>query len=70
MWPAARGCAVVLTFDVDAESGVLWEFPERRRRLGIMSHQAYGPRDGLPRLLRVLGATRGARHVLRAGLHR
>jgi peptidoglycan/xylan/chitin deacetylase (PgdA/CDA1 family) len=52
---------VVLTFDVDAESGVLWEFPDAVRRLGIMSHQAYGPRAGLPRLLRIL-----ARHDARA----
>ncbi len=60
-WPGNAAAAVVLTFDVDAESGVLWEFPETVRRLGIMSHQAYGPRVGLPRLLRVL-----ARHRARA----
>ena len=60
-WPGGATAAVVLTFDVDAESGVLWEFPDTARRLGIMSHQAYGPRAGLPRLLRVL-----ARHGARA----
>lgn len=60
-WPGGATAAVVLTFDVDAESGVLWEFPDTARRLGIMSHQAYGPRAGLPRLLRIL-----ARHGARA----
>lgn len=60
-WPGDATAAAVLTFDVDAESGVLWEFPDTVRRLGIMSHQAYGPRTGLPRLLRIL-----ARHGARA----
>jgi peptidoglycan/xylan/chitin deacetylase (PgdA/CDA1 family) len=60
-WPGSAAAAVVLTFDVDAESGVLWEFPGAAQRLGIMSHQRYGPRVGLPRLLRVL-----ARHQARA----
>jgi peptidoglycan/xylan/chitin deacetylase (PgdA/CDA1 family) len=60
-WPGDATAAVVLSFDVDAESGVLWEFPEAASRLGIMSHQAYGPRVGLPRLLRIL-----ARHDARA----
>jgi peptidoglycan/xylan/chitin deacetylase (PgdA/CDA1 family) len=60
-WPDGTVCTVVLSFDVDGESGVLWDFPESARRLGIMSHQAYGPRAGLPRLLEVL-----ARHDARA----
>jgi peptidoglycan-N-acetylglucosamine deacetylase len=60
-WPHGKRACVVLSFDVDAESGVLWEFPDARRRLGIMCHQAYGPRTGLPRLLRIL-----ARHDARA----
>ncbi len=60
-WPGGAAAAVLLTFDVDAESGVLWESPGAARRLGIMSHQRYGPRAGLPRLLRIL-----ARHQARA----
>jgi peptidoglycan/xylan/chitin deacetylase (PgdA/CDA1 family) len=60
-WPDGVTAAVILSFDVDAESGVLWESPDTARRLGIMSHQAYGPRAGLPRLLRIL-----ARHEARA----
>jgi peptidoglycan/xylan/chitin deacetylase (PgdA/CDA1 family) len=54
MWPEGFKAAVILTFDVDAESGVLWEFPDTTRRLGILRHQAYGPLVGLPRLLRIL----------------
>ena len=60
-WPDGYRAAVVLTVDVDAESGVLWEFPDTASRLGIMAHQAYGIRAGLPRLLRLF-----ARHDLRA----
>jgi len=53
-WPGDATAAIVLSFDVDAESGVLWESPGAARWLGVMSHQAYGPKVGLPRLLRVL----------------
>ncbi|HET7928725.1 MAG TPA: polysaccharide deacetylase [Actinomycetota bacterium] len=53
-WPSGNRAAVAVTFDVDAESGVLGEAPEAASRLGIMTHQAYGPRAGLPRLLRIL----------------
>ncbi len=53
--------AAVLTFDVDAESSVLFDAPEARERLSIMSHQAYGPRVGVPRILRIL-----RRHGVRA----
>ena len=60
-WPERYRAAVVLTVDVDAESGVLWEFPDTASRLGIMAHQAYGIRAGLPRLLRLF-----ARHDVRA----
>ena len=60
-WPEGFKAAVVLTVDVDAESGVLWEFPDTASRLGIMAHQAYGIRAGLPRLLLLL-----ARHDLKA----
>ena len=53
-WPAGKRAAVAMTFDVDAESGVLGETPEAVNRLGVMTHQAYGPRTGLPRLLGIL----------------
>lgn len=53
-WPGGKRAAVAMTFDVDAESGVLGETPEAVNRLGVMTHQAYGPRAGLPRLLGIL----------------
>jgi len=42
------------TFDVDAESAVLWGTPHNADRMSVMSHQAYGPLVGVPRLLRIL----------------
>jgi peptidoglycan/xylan/chitin deacetylase (PgdA/CDA1 family) len=43
-----------LTFDVDAESPVLALGREHALNLGVMSHQAYGPRVGVPRILGLL----------------
>jgi peptidoglycan/xylan/chitin deacetylase (PgdA/CDA1 family) len=43
-----------LTFDVDAESPILAIGREHARNLGVMSHQAYGPRVGVPRILELL----------------
>lgn len=43
-----------LTFDVDAESPVLAEGARHARNLGVMSHQAYGPLVGVPRILDLL----------------
>jgi peptidoglycan/xylan/chitin deacetylase (PgdA/CDA1 family) len=53
-WPAGKRAAACFTFDVDAESPILFEHPESAAWLDVMSHQAYGPRTGVPRLLRVL----------------
>ena len=41
----------VLTFDVDAESVVLAEDARHADNPMLMSHQAYGPEVGVPRLL-------------------
>jgi peptidoglycan/xylan/chitin deacetylase (PgdA/CDA1 family) len=46
-----------LTFDLDAESSVLWDHPEAAGYLDVMSHQAYGPRTAVPRLLDILRRT-------------
>lgn len=53
-WPnrARAGCAV--TFDVDAESAILAVNRRYAARASTMSHQAYGPKVGVPRLLNVL----------------
>jgi peptidoglycan/xylan/chitin deacetylase (PgdA/CDA1 family) len=53
-WPeqARAGCAI--TFDVDAESAILAVDRRFAARASTMSHQAYGPKVGVPRLLSVL----------------
>ncbi len=53
-WPAGKRAAACFSFDLDAESPILSEHPEAAGWLDVMSHQAYGPRTGVPRLLRVL----------------
>jgi len=60
-WPAEYRAAAAFTFDVDAESAILADSPAAARRLSVMTHQAYGPLTGLPRLLRIL-----ERHGIRA----
>jgi peptidoglycan/xylan/chitin deacetylase (PgdA/CDA1 family) len=53
-WPAGRTAAAAITFDVDAESAILSSVPGSERRLSLMTHQGYGPRTGVPRLIRLL----------------
>jgi peptidoglycan/xylan/chitin deacetylase (PgdA/CDA1 family) len=53
-WPDGVRAAACLTFDVDAESAILVEHPESAAWLDVMSHQAYGARTGIARLLRML----------------
>lgn len=53
-WPEGRRAAAAFTFDVDAEAGVFAHDPDASARMSLMSHQAYGPTVGVPRLLRVL----------------
>ena len=53
-WPDGVRAAACFTFDLDAESPILFEHPEAADWLDVMSHQAYGPRTGVPRLLRLL----------------
>jgi peptidoglycan/xylan/chitin deacetylase (PgdA/CDA1 family) len=60
-WPPGVRAAACITFDLDAESPLLYEHPETARQLDVMTHQAYGPRTAVPRLLRLLD-----RHGLRA----
>jgi peptidoglycan/xylan/chitin deacetylase (PgdA/CDA1 family) len=43
-----------LTFDVDAEAVILAESGLYARNAGVMSHQAYGPLVGIPRILDLL----------------
>jgi peptidoglycan/xylan/chitin deacetylase (PgdA/CDA1 family) len=53
-WPDGYRAAACFTFDLDAESPILFEHPEAGAWLDVMTHQAYGPRTGAPRILRVL----------------
>jgi peptidoglycan/xylan/chitin deacetylase (PgdA/CDA1 family) len=56
-WPDGPRAALSLTFDVDAESAILAVDPVYAGRLSTMSHQAYGPKVGVPRILRMLERT-------------
>jgi peptidoglycan/xylan/chitin deacetylase (PgdA/CDA1 family) len=53
-WPAGVRAAACFTFDLDAESAILFDHPETAGHLDVMTHQAYGPRTAVPRLLRLL----------------
>jgi len=53
-WPVGARSAASFSFDVDAESAVLFADPSSAGRMSVMSHQAYGPVTGVPRLLALL----------------
>lgn len=53
-WPQGKVAAASFTFDVDAESAVLWGNESAGARMSVMSHQAYGPLVGIPRILDLL----------------
>jgi peptidoglycan/xylan/chitin deacetylase (PgdA/CDA1 family) len=53
-WPEGYRAAAVLGFDMDAEDVALTVDPTSRHRLSAMSHQAYGPITGVPRILDLL----------------
>lgn len=53
-WPEGKKAAFALSFDVDAESAILAMDPAYASRLSAMSHQAYGPKVGVPRILAML----------------
>ena len=53
-WPDGKTAAAAFTFDVDAESAILWGNDGVGARMSVMSHQAYGPLVGIPRILDLL----------------
>jgi peptidoglycan/xylan/chitin deacetylase (PgdA/CDA1 family) len=53
-WRGDAAAVVLLTFDVDAETPLLAAGETYETHLSTMSHQAYGPRVGLPRILAML----------------
>jgi peptidoglycan/xylan/chitin deacetylase (PgdA/CDA1 family) len=56
-WPDGNRCAVVLSFDVDAEAPFVFRNPGKAaEQLGDVEERRFGPRTGLPRILRLLDA--------------
>lgn len=53
-WPGDARCAVMLTFDFDAETLWLSRDPENARRPGVLSQGIYGARTGVPKILELL----------------
>src|SRR5919206_2945029 len=53
-WREGAAAVAVLSFDVDAESPILAAGREYADHAMVMTHQAFGPRVGVPRLLGLL----------------
>jgi peptidoglycan/xylan/chitin deacetylase (PgdA/CDA1 family) len=53
-WRDGAAAVAVLSFDVDAESPILAAGREYADHAMVMTHQAFGPRVGVPRLLALL----------------
>ncbi len=53
-WPNGARAAASFSFDVDAESAMLGVSTKHASRMSAISHQAYGPLTGVPRLLKIL----------------
>ncbi|GAA5197229.1 polysaccharide deacetylase [Arthrobacter gyeryongensis] len=53
-WRQGAACVAALTFDVDAESPILAEGRRHAESAMAMSHQAFGPKVGVPRILQLL----------------
>jgi len=55
-WPGNAVCAASFSFDVDAESAMLAVSRASADRMSAISHQAYGPLVGVPRILNILAS--------------
>ena len=55
-WLHGHRAALILTFDIDAESCMLAEGRRYAEHPNVMSHQAFGPLVGVPRILDMLSA--------------
>ncbi len=53
-WLKGKAAALVLSFDVDAEAAILPYGRRYAEHAMVMTHQAYGPLVGVPRLLQLL----------------
>lgn len=55
-WPDGAQCAVMLTFDFDAETLWLSRDPENAKRPGTLSQGLYGAKVGVPKILELLAS--------------
>jgi peptidoglycan-N-acetylglucosamine deacetylase len=53
-WPSSAQCAVMFTFDCDAETLWISRDPSNWKRPGTLSQGTYGAKVGLPRILELL----------------
>lgn len=53
-WPNGARCAIMLTFDFDAETLWLSRDPDNARRPGVLSQGIYGAKTGVPKILELL----------------
>lgn len=53
-WPGGARCAVMLSFDFDAETLWLSRDPTNAKRPGTLSQGTYGAKVGVPKILEVL----------------
>jgi peptidoglycan/xylan/chitin deacetylase (PgdA/CDA1 family) len=56
IWPKPFKSAVVISIDIDAESGILFDHPSSASRLDVQLLHSYGPSVGVPRLLELFAA--------------
>lgn len=54
VWPFGAQCAVVLSFDLDAETSWIFRDPENARRPVVISGGRFGPKFGVPALIELL----------------
>ncbi len=54
VWPNGAQCAVVLSFDLDAETSWIFRDPENARRPGVISGGRFGPKVGVPAIIEQL----------------
>ena len=54
VWPDDAQCAVVLSFDLDAETSWIFRDPENARRPVVISSGRFGPKFGVPGIIELL----------------
>jgi peptidoglycan/xylan/chitin deacetylase (PgdA/CDA1 family) len=53
-WPGGARCAVMISFDFDAESNWIASDPNNAKRLGTLSQGTYGANVGVPKIIELL----------------